>query len=149
MKKIYNIALFSNVPASTVTSENFFFDWSQIEDVPYKITFTFQSGGGVAVDDAIITVFCDLGQGGTNFIAQSQTAPINYRSGLLGSLMVKSIGVGYLWYAFLNTNPPTLINHRPPSNNFTVHLHNNSPNFNTNSLSPGEYTLILNFETLE
>ena len=150
MKKIYNIALFSDVPSSTTVSENFFFDWSQIEDVPYKITFTFQSAGSAITDGDVTTVFCDLGQGGSSFIAQSQigTSP-NYRTGLLGSLMINGVGADNFWYAFLNTNPPILINHRPPSNNFTVHLHNNTPNFNASALSPGRYTLILNLETLD
>ena len=34
MKKIYNIALFSAVPATATNNEQFFFDWTQIEDVP-------------------------------------------------------------------------------------------------------------------
>ena len=59
MKKIYNIALFSSVPDSVTNTEKFFFDWSQIEDVPYKITFTFQSAGSAVTDAAVLTLFCD------------------------------------------------------------------------------------------
>ena len=149
MKKIYNIALFSSVPATVTNTEQFFFDWTQIEDVPYKITFTFQSAGSAVTDAAVLTLFCDLGQGYTSFIAQNPAAPINYRNGLLGSLMLNGVGGDNFFYAHLNTNPPILIMHRPPSYFFIVHIHTNTPNFNNDAITPGMYSLCLNFETLE
>lgn len=150
MKKIYNIALFSNVPPTPEIREEFFFDWSQIEDVPYKVTFTFQSGVFNVLSAYVLTVFCDLGQGNTTFIAKSQTGTTpNYRAGLLGSLMISAQGVDNIVYAFTNTNPPVLIGGRPPSNNFTLNIQQNTPNFTTDYVSPTNYTLILNLETLE
>ena len=83
MKKIYNIALFSAVPATVTNNEQFFFDWTQIEDVPYKVRFTLQSVGSAVADGTVATVFCDIGQSNTTFIAQSQTgAGLNYRRDL-------------------------------------------------------------------
>lgn len=149
MKKIYNIALFSAVPATATNTENFFFDWSQIEDVPYKVRFTLQSVGSAVADGTVATVFLDLGQGNTTFIAQNPAAPLNYRTGLLGSLMINGVGGDNFYYAFLNTNPPVLLMHRPTNNNFTVNLHSSIPNFNNDVAVIGNYSLILNFETLE
>ena len=150
MKKIYNIALFSAVPATATNTEQFFFDWTQIEDVPYKVRFTLQSVGSAVADGTVATVFCDLGQGNTTFIAKSQTGTSpNYRSGLLGSLMINGVGGDNFYYAFLNTNPPILIMHRPTENNFRVDLHSSIPNFNNDVAVIGNYSLILNFETLD
>ena len=150
MKKIYNIALFSAVPATVTNNEQFFFDWGQIEDVPYKVRFTLQSVGSAVADGTVATVFCDIGQSNTTFIAQSQTgAGLNYRRDLLGSLMINGVGGDNFYYAFLNTNPPVLIMHRPTENNFTVNLHSSIPNFNNDVATIGNYSLILNFETLD
>ena len=150
MKKIYNIALFSAVPATATNTEQFFFDWTQIEDVPYMVRFTLQSVGSAVADGTVATVFLDLGQGNTTFIAKSQTGTNpNYRTGLLGSLMINGVGGDNFYYAFLNTNPPVLIMHRPTENNFTVNLHSSIPNYNNDVATIGNYSLILNFETLE
>ena len=150
MKKIYNIALFSAVPATVTNNEQFFFDWGQIEDVPYKVTFTLQSVGSAVADGTVATVFCDIGQSNTTFIAQSQTgAGLNYRRDLLGSLMINGVGGDNFYYAFLNTNPPIFIMRRPTNNNFTVNLHSSIPNFNNDVAAIGNYSLILNFETLD
>lgn len=151
MKKIYNIVFCSDVGGGTSVSENFFFDWGQIEDVPYKVSFSFQCGGATLSTDVYSTlVFIDLGQT-NNFIAQAQTgAQPNYRGGLLGSLQISGIGADCYYYANIDSNPATLIYHRPSSNNFTIHLHQNTPNFSTSATwPPGPYTLILNLETLD
>ena len=150
MKKIYNIALFSAVPATATNNEQFFFDWGQIEDVPYKVRFTLQSVGSAVSDAAVATVFCDIGQGNTTFVAKSQTGSSpNYRNDLLGSLMINGVGGDNFYYAFLNTNPPIFIMHRPTNNNFTVNLHSSIPSFNNDIPVIGNYSLILNFETLD
>ncbi len=149
MKKIYNVTLFSNIPTTGTLAEAFYFDWSQIEDVPYKVTFTFQAAGSAIQNSAVIQVFVDLGQGNTSFIAQSQTAPATYKTGFLGSLMINGVGADNFYYSYIPNNPPVLIYHRPPNNNFTVGLYTNVPPFNDSLLPPGGYTLILNFETLD
>ena len=150
MKKIYNIALFSAVPATVTNNEQFYFDWTQIEDVPYKVRFTLQSVGSAVADGTVATVFCDIGQSNTTFIAQSQTgAGLNYRRDLLGSLMINGVGGDNFYYAFLNTNPPIFIMRRPTNNYFTVNLHSSIPNFNNDVAAIGNYSLILNFETLD
>jgi len=153
MKKIYNIALVSQIgngPSSG--SENFYFDWTQIEDVPYKVTFSFMSGGNDIVTAAYVTqVFIDLGQT-NNFIAKSQSGTqANYLGGLLGSLQVSGVGANSYYYANTTSNPPTLISRRPSSNNFTVNLFYNSlPAFDyVTAYPPGPYNLMLNLETLD
>ena len=40
--------------ATTVT-ETFFYDWSQIPNVPYKVTFTFISGVGTFTNTSVPT----------------------------------------------------------------------------------------------
>ncbi len=118
--------------------------------MPYKVRFTLQSVGSAVADGTVATVFLDLGQGNTTFIAKSQTGTSqNYRVGLLGSLMINGVGADNFYYAFLNTNPPVLIMHRPTNNNFTVNLYASTPNFNNDVATIGNYSLILNFETLE
>ena len=44
VKKIYNVVLQSEIGTGTTKSnESFFYDWTQIPDVPYHVTFSFMS----------------------------------------------------------------------------------------------------------
>jgi hypothetical protein len=152
MGKIYNIALVSEIGSGSSGSDNFYFDWTQIEDVPYKVTFSFMSGLNTITTAAYVTqVFIDLGQT-NNFIAKSQSGTqLNYLGGLLGTLQVSGLGTNCYYYAYTTSNPATFIQHRPMSNNFTVNLFYNSlPAFDyVTTFPPGPYTLMLNLETLD
>ena len=47
-KRIYNVILQSEIGNGTTTSnETFFYDWTQIPDVPYYVSFTFASAVAV------------------------------------------------------------------------------------------------------
>ena len=63
--------------------------------------------------------------------------------------MINGVGGDNFYYAFLNTNPPIFIMRRPTNNNFTVNLHSSLPNFNNDVAVIGNYSLILNFDTLD
>ena len=44
VKKIYNVILQSAIgDGTTISNATFFYDWTQIPDVPYHVSFTFAS----------------------------------------------------------------------------------------------------------
>ncbi len=64
VKKIYNVVLQSLIgDGATNSSETFFYDWTQIPDVPYKVNFSFVSGvvAAMAVTQ-FASVYIDLSQ---------------------------------------------------------------------------------------
>lgn len=150
VKQIYNIILTSDLGNGTNTlNETFFYDWTQIPNVPYKFTFTFISGIGLFANTSVPTIFIDLGQSNNKFAVGQNTSTINYRSNFVGSMYYYGSGVNLQLSADLSTNPPIFLNSRPMNNSFLVEIHRNIAPFSLDFTQPPvAYTLVLNFEEL-
>ena len=148
VKKIYNVVLQSEIGTGTTGSnESFFYDWTQIPDVPYSVTFSFMSAT-IALTSAaqIASLYIDLSQS-YNQLATGQTgAQSAYRGQFLGNLMYLGVAAQNFLYAEIKTNPPTYLNGRPKNNNFAVEVHN-SPTQDY-APAPGVYCLVLSFQEI-
>ena len=147
-KRIYNVVLQSETGTGTTKSnESFFYDWTQIPDVPYHVTFSFMSAT-IALTSAaqIASLYIDLSQS-YNQLATGQTGTQSaYRGQFLGNLMYEGVAANNFLYAATNTNPPTFLNGRPRNNNFVVEIHN-SPTQDYGP-APGIYCLVLSFQEI-
>ncbi len=147
VKKIYNVVLQSAIGDGTTTtsSETFFYDWSLIPDVPYIITFSFMSGA-IALTSVgqIASLYVDLSQSYNQLARPQSSAQSAYRGQFLGNLMYAVVSANNYLYSENNTNPPTYLNGRPQSNNFTVEIRS-APTVDYGPPS-GVYCLILSFQ---
>ena len=147
-KRIYNVVLQSAIgDGATTSSETFFYDWTQIPDVPYIVSFSLVSTiTATTSTTGIASLYVDLTQS-YNQIAMAQTgAQSAYRGQFLGNLKYmgsSSATTNYL-YAETNTNPLTYLNGRPRNNNFTAEIHS-SPTVDFIPVA-GPYCLILSFQ---
>ena len=93
-KRIYNVVLQSAIgDGPTPASETFFYDWSQIPDVPYYVRFSFASSSNpITQTNQMAMLYVDLAQS-NNQIANAQSAyrKIGYRVGRL------AINRGFIW----------------------------------------------------
>ena len=121
VKKIYNVVLQSDIGNGTTTSgETFFYDWTQLPDVPYKVNFSFVSGIVAAMTSAgqYASLYIDLSQS-YNQLATAQTgAQSGYKGQFLGNLFYLTVTAANTLYAETNSNPTTYLNGRPRNNNF-------------------------------
>jgi len=115
---IYNVVLQSSIGAGGAASEQFYYDWSQLEDAEYKVSFSFSCPVVNLTNTAIATIYVDLGQS-QNKIAQAQNASsIIYKGSYLGSLLYTPYGANGYLYADIATNPMTYLAGRPRNKNF-------------------------------
>ena len=145
VKRIYNIVLQSAIgDGPTPSSETFFYDWSQLPDVPYYLTFSFATSVCPIIQFAqMAMLYVDLSQSNNQLAKAQYSAQYSYRSQFLGNLMYAVIGQNNYLYAENNTNPATYLNGRPQSNNFTVEIHSTlTADFNPFT---AVYCLILSF----
>ena len=161
MGKIYRIVLNSDIsPTTFVSSRQFFYDWSKLEQGSYKCSFTFISGKPTTSPNFIyvVNISLDLGQSNVYFPRPTNTradlGPPNY----IGSLTHNNIDYDALdpyadsayLFATLETNPPFYLQQRPTNNIFTVNMQTNtSPIFGFNSSLVGKYTLTLYLEKMD
>ena len=146
VKKIYNVVLQSAIgDGTTGSNESYFYDWTQIPDVPYIVTFSFMSAT-IALTSAgqIASLYVDLSQPYNQLATCQKAAQSAYRGQFLGNLMYEGINANNFVYADVNTNPPTYLNGRPSNNNFVVEVHNSPTQDYTPA--PGIYCLILSFQ---
>ena len=146
VKKSYNVVLQSAIGDGLTTSnETFFYDWTQLPDVPYYVTFSFMSATTATTQfGQTAMLYVDLSQS-YNQIATSQTSIQSaYKGQFLGNLLYGLVGANNYVYAESNTNPQTYLNGRPTSNNFTVGIYS----IPTTEYTPvvGLYSLILSFQ---
>ena len=145
VKKIYNVVLQSAIGDGLTTSnETFFYDWTQIPDVPYYVTFCFMSATTALTQTQTAMLYVDLSQS-YNQIATSQSSTQSaYNRQYLGNLLYGVVATNIFLVAENNTNPPTFLNGRPRSNNFTVAVRST---LTTDYTTPsGVYCLILSFQ---
>ena len=146
MRKIYNVVFQSSIPSQTTVGEIFFFDWGQLPQGEYKVSFSFVSGIATLVNSTVANIFVDLGQD-----VQIATVTGNqFRSNYLGMLRWTGTGASNYLFAGLNDNPPVYLMNRPNNNKVFIQIHANTGTFTTNySPVPGAYTLSMSFELQE
>ena len=145
-KRIYTVVLQSAIgDGPLLTSETFFYDWSQIPDVPYYVRFSFVSAvNPVTQINQIPMLYVDLAQSNNQLANPQSSAQSSYRSQFLGNLMYAVISNNNYLFAENNTNPPTYLNGRPRRNNITVEIRSTLTTYFTPFSSP--YSLILSFQ---
>jgi hypothetical protein len=146
VKQIYNVILQSDLGNGTTTSnETFFYDWSQIPDVPYYVTFTFASAVvALTSTGQVASLFVDLSQSNNQLAISQSTVPIINKGQFLGNLLYGLVGANNYVYAESTTNPETFLKGRPRSIYFTVGIFS----LLTTEYAPvvGLYSLILSFK---
>ena len=145
VKKIYNVILQSGIgDGPTQTNETFFYDWTQIPDVPYHVTFSFTSSVNPMTQiGQTASLYVDLSQSYNQIATAQSSAQSAYRGQFLGNLMYAVVAANNYLYAENNTNPQTYLNGRPRNNNFSVEIHS----MPTTDYTPfsSVYSLILSF----
>ncbi len=149
MGKIYNIVLMSTIGnGPTVASETFFYDWTRIPNVPYRVSFTFHCITMTPNMAIGAVVYIDLGQPYNTIASSQNTNAIAYHSHYLGCLRFATTGPNSAFFADTTTNLPTYLNARPTVNNIQVQvLQNNATNTEVTPFA-GPYTLTLSFEEI-
>ena len=145
-KRIYTVVLQSAIgDGPGLSSETFFYDWSQLPDVPDYLTFSFATSVcPITQFNQMAMLYVDLAQSNNQIAKPQSSAQYSYRSQYLGNLMYAVVAANNYLYAENNTNPPTYLNGRPQSNNFTVEIHSTP----TADYAPftAVYSLILSFQ---
>lgn len=154
MGKVYNVVL--NSALGTVNSSfnqyTFFYNWGQIPEGRYKVTFSFMSSAGTLTNTSVCNVFIDLGQKNITFGNNiSGSLVIKYTRQYLGMLRYTGTGANTYLFAEENMNAPIYLNNRPTNNNIVVYMRNSDFAQNSYSLTtaPNNYSLVLNFELLD
>ena len=149
VKKIYNVVLMSTIGNGITTSgETFFYDWSQIPDKPYKLSFTFYTSLSTTTNTIAALLYVDLGQT-DNTIATSQNINnVCYLSNFLGSLRFLGNSNNNIVSVDSISNPPSYLNGRPRSNNFTAQIIPNTGSFGEIAFPPSNYILTLYLEEI-
>ena len=145
-KRIYTVVLQSAIgDGPTLSSETFFYDWSQIPDVPYYVRFSFASSTNpITQTNQMAMLYVDLAQSNNQIAKPQSSAQYSYRSQCLGNIMYASVSGHTNFYAENNTNPPTYLNGRPRRNNITVEIRSTPTTYFTPF--SGTYCLILSFQ---
>ena len=88
-KRIYNVILQSAIGDGTTTSnETFFYDWTQIPDVPYYVSFTFASAVvALTSTGQVASLYVDLSQSNNQLATSQLTGPVAYKGQFLGNLL--------------------------------------------------------------
>jgi hypothetical protein len=132
----------------TVASETFFYDWTRIPNVPYRVSFTYYCITMTPNINFSAVVYIDLGQPYNTIATSQNTNAIAYHSHYLGVLRFASTAGNTAYFADMTTNLPTYLNRRPTVNNIQVQvLQNNATNTEVTPFA-GPYTLTLSFEEI-
>ena len=145
VKKFYNVILQSAIGnGATVMSETYFYDWTRIPDVPYKLTFSFNSSYLTPSAGTNASIYTNLNQPYSNVASAQGSTVVGYRSDFLGSLYVYvALTFAYL-AADITSNPPIYLDGRPRNNNFMVQILSGVDI--AYAVVPASYQLILSFE---
>ena len=148
VKKIYNVVLMSSIGNGITTSgETFFYDWSQIPDKPYKVSFTFYSSASVLNNTVGALLYVDLWQTYNQIATSQNSGSIDFRSSYLGCLEYLGTANNIL-FADSKTNPPSYLNGRPRTNNFIAQLMLNNGSFTELFYAVSNYVLTLYLEEI-
>ena len=149
VKKIYNVVLMSTIGNGITTSgETFFYDWTQIPDKPYKLSFTFYTSLSTTTNSMAALLYVDLGQTDNTIAISQNIDALSYRASFLGCLRFLASGVApNILFADSMTNPPSYLNGRPRSNNFTAQILQNNGSF-IDYIPPSNYVLTIYLEEI-
>jgi len=147
MGRIFTVVFNSDIAtATTSVSEIFYYDWGQLPQGEYKVSFSFVSGIATLTNVYCANIFVDLGQDVS--LATSNGKVI--RSGYLGSLRYSSTGASSTLFASVNDNPPLYLMNRPSNNMVLIQVLSNSSTTGTDySPVPASYTLCLSLELMD
>lgn len=124
----YNIVINSNNSVAGSNSSNFVynFDWSNIQEGEYELTFNFSSNL-TNVSEAIVVACPDLGVSRNTFTTISSTS--QQFNGVLG-VIYPTVGTVSTsnddYFVPATYNPPVYLQTRPYSSQFTINLYTNS-----------------------
>lgn len=145
MGKSYTVVFNSLISGNSVVGEVFNYDWGQLPNKPYKVTFSFVSTIATLVNNIIPVVFMDLGQ--QSSILATTNGTTGLKNKLLGCLLWSGTGASNYLYADTHTNPAIYLNGRPTNNTVFIELHTNSADVSTNyTPATFEYVLTINLE---
>lgn len=145
MGKSYTVVFNSSMSGNSVVGEVYNYDWGQLPNKSYKVTFSFVSTVATLVNNIIPVIFLDLGQ--QSSIIATTNGTTGLKNKLLGCLLWSGTGANNYLYADVSTNPPIYINGRPTNNTVFIELHTNSVDASTNyTPATFEYVLTLNLE---
>lgn len=157
-RKSYNIVLPSHNGTSIglgASNVIYNFDWSVLDNQPYKVYFTFASTSFTNTSDTLVNgmIQTDLFYNSTQYIinATSQHASNTDIIGVFESRIINNSSgstTKIYFFADKNKNPPIYITERPKQNQFFILVGTIQPtNPNTEFwLEGAKYTLILHFE---
>ena len=149
MGKSYTIVFSSIICPNSVIGEVFYYDWGQLPNVPYKVTFTLVSTIDTLVNTTIPVVYMDLSQQ-CGIMASASGAPTGLKNNYVGCLRYSGTGANNYLYADTTTNPPIYLNGRPVNNNVLIESHTNQAGGIANySPTAWEYVMTLNLETFD
>ena len=147
VKKTYNVVLQSAIGnGASVLSETYFYDWTRMPDVPYKLTFSFNSTSIVPSATSNASIYTSLNQPYSNIAAAQGSTAISYRGDFLGSLYIYVSSTFSYLATDITSNPPVYLDGRPRNNNFMIQILSGVDLIY--SVAPASYQLILSFEEL-
>ncbi len=147
VKKTYNVILQSAIGnGASVLAETYFYDWARIPDVPYKLTFSFNSSSIVPSNGSNASIYINLNQSYCNVASAQGGTVVAYRSDFLGSLYAYSAHTFAYLATDITSNPPVYLDGRPRNNNFIVQILANAET--PYAIAPVSYQLVLSFEEL-
>ena len=93
VKRIYNIVLQSAIgDGPTPSSETFFYDWSQIPDVPYNVRFSFASSvNPITQTGQMAILYVDLSQSNNQLAKPQSSAQYSYRTSVVILIYLQKI----------------------------------------------------------
>lgn len=129
---------------SPLTSLSFYFDWSQIPNIPYNVHMTYIGElNDLSTGAELAMVYINLGCKPSVYECKQYNA---CSSEFIGFLRPERYVSASFLYAEDTTNPPIYISGRPTNNNFTVEILNNSGTAYTPTTGTlSEYVINLKF----
>ena len=148
--KSYNIILNSNNGVGSNNSQKtYYFDWSQLVQGKYELTFSYVGQLNNLTGGSIPLIYIDIGQQGNIEVLSN-----GYKNGIyLGFLKPYVLGTTSYLYSNDGENGSIILGSRPVQNNLTVSILNNSSTqtsfTDSNSQPPANYILSLKFKLLD
>ena len=148
--KSYNIILNSNNGVGSNNSQKtYYFDWSQLVQGKYELTFSYVGQLNNLTGGSIPLIYIDIGQQGNIEVLSN-----GYKNGIyLGFLKPYVLGITSYLYSNDGENGSIILGSRLVQNNLTVSILNNSSTqtsfTDSNSQPPANYILSLKFKLLD
>ncbi len=155
-KKCYTISInSSNFVSGASNNKSYFFDWSILPDVPYKLYFSFVSAEDSYTATVNLTpplIGVDFGISKTSYVANGTSiqAVTHNDIGFLQKKVGCNITGSSTFYlvAEKHSNPPIYLEGRPRNNTFSIFIHTPLNVGYTPTIVLASYYLILYFEPL-